>query len=64
MKIVFIFDSTYPYYTGGVETWVYNVCEKLIEKHDITIFTVKNFRTDNKMGSYSNINSKIKIVTV
>ncbi len=64
MKIVFIFDSTYPYYTGGIETWVYNVCERLIERHEITIFTIENFRTDNKMGHYTNINSKINIISV
>ena len=50
MKIVFIFDSTYPYYTGGIETWIYNVCERMIMQNEITIFTVKNFRSDNRMG--------------
>ncbi len=64
MKIVFIFDSTYPYYTGGIETWIYNVCERMIMQNEITIFTVKNFRSDNRMGCYSNINSKIKIIPV
>ena len=64
MKIFFVFDSTYPFYTGGIETWVYNVCERLIDRHEITIFTVKNFRNDNTMGKFENINPKIRIVPV
>ena len=64
MKLLFIFDSTYPYYTGGIETWMYNVCERLIERHEITIFTVKKFRKDDKMGKFENINPKIKIIPV
>lgn len=64
MKLVFIFDSTYPYYTGGIETWIYNVCERLVKYHEITIFTVENFRKNDRMGHYENINPKIKIVPV
>lgn len=64
MKIIFVFDSTYPYYTGGVETWIYNVCERLIERHEISIFTVENFRKDNTMGKFKNINSNIQIIPV
>ena len=64
MKLVFIFDSTYPYYTGGIETWIYHVCEKMISKHDITIFTVKNYRKGNEAGKFTDINPKIKIIPV
>lgn len=64
MKLVFIFDSTYPYYTGGIETWIYNVCERMIKQHEITIFTVKNFRKDDRMGHFEKINPEIKIVPV
>lgn len=64
MKIFFIFDSTYPFYTGGIETWIYNVCERLIKQYEITIFTVKNYRNDNAMGRFSNINPKIQIVPI
>lgn len=64
MKIFFVFDSTYPFYTGGIETWIYNVCERLIERHEITIFTVKNYRNDSAMGRFENINPKIQIVPV
>ncbi|MFR1611944.1 MAG: glycosyltransferase family 4 protein [Lachnospiraceae bacterium] len=63
MKIVFLFDSTYPYYTGGIETWIYNVCERMADKHEITIFNVKNFRKDDSMGSYHDINKKVKFIS-
>lgn len=64
MKVFFVFDSTYPFYTGGIETWIYHVCERLIKKYEITIFTVKNFRNDNMMGRFENINPEIKIIPV
>ena len=64
MKIFFIFDSTYPFYTGGIETWVFNVWERLAGKHEITIFTVQNYRNDNSMGKFENINPEIQIIPV
>lgn len=64
MNIVFLFDSTYPYYTGGIETWIYNVCERIADKHQVTIFNVKNYRKDNVMGSFCDINEKIEFVSV
>lgn len=64
MNIVFLFDSTYPYYTGGIETWIYNVCERMCENHNITIFNVKNYRKDNLMGTFEKINEKIEFVSV
>lgn len=64
MKIIFVFDSTYPYYTGGIETWIYNVCERLIERHEITIFTVERYKKDNSDGKFENINSNITIIPV
>lgn len=64
MKIVFLFDSTYPFYTGGIETWIYNVCERLVDKHQITIFNVENYRKNDSMGHFENINPKIEFVSV
>ena len=64
MKIVFLFDSTYPYYTGGIETWVYNVCERMIKSHEITIVNVKNYRIDDRMGHFENINKNINFISV
>ena len=64
MKIIFLFDSTYPYYTGGIETWVYNVCERMIKSHEITIVNVKNYRIDDRMGHFENINKNINFISV
>lgn len=40
MKLVFLLNSTYPYYTGGRETWLYQVSARLCKTHDITIFSI------------------------
>lgn len=64
MNIFFLFDSTYPYYTGGIETWVYNVCERLVDRHNVTVITVENFRSDNYSGKFENINPKVRIIPV
>lgn len=64
MNIVFLFESTYPYYTGGVETWIYNVCENLIKNHSVSIVTVENFRNDTFAGYFDNINKKINICPI
>lgn len=40
MNIVFLLDSTFPYYTGGRETWLYQVSQRLCEKHRVTIFSM------------------------
>ncbi len=37
MKIVFLINSSFPYYAGGIETWLYNVSKRLCNEHDITI---------------------------
>ncbi len=64
MNIVFLMDSTYPYYTGGIETWIYNVCERMCKNNKITIFNVENYRKDNSMGVYRNINDNVEFVSV
>lgn len=58
-KIVFLFESTYPYYTGGIETWIYNVCERLVNKHDIDIITI-DYYGNSLTGKYDNIDDRIK----
>lgn len=59
-----MFDSTYPYYTGGIETWIYNVCERIASKYKVTIFNVENYRGDDAVGHFSNINSKIDFISI
>lgn len=64
MNIVFLFDSTYPHYTGGIETWVYNVSERMADDNEITIFNVENFRKDDKNGVYKEINKRVNFISV
>lgn len=37
MKIIFLINSPFPYYAGGIETWLYNVSKRLCSDHEITI---------------------------
>jgi len=37
MKIIFLINSPFPYYAGGIETWLYNVSKRLCNEHEITI---------------------------
>lgn len=57
MKIYFLINSSYPRYAGGIETWLYNVSQKLCNKCDITIIS-----HDNKDYPilFTNISTKIK----
>jgi len=43
MKIIFLINSPFPYYAGGIETWLYNVSKRLCAEHDITIVS-RNYR--------------------
>lgn len=37
MKIIFATPSPFPFYSGGVETWMNNVIKRLAPNHDITV---------------------------
>lgn len=37
MDIIFLLNSPFPYYTGGRETWLYNVVQRLYQDHQIYI---------------------------
>ena len=39
MNVIFLLNSTYPYYTGGRENWLYHVCEALCQKHRIVVIS-------------------------
>jgi glycosyltransferase involved in cell wall biosynthesis len=39
MNIIFLINSPFPYYAGGIETWLYNVSKRLCSEHDITIIS-------------------------
>ncbi|NLZ28488.1 MAG: glycosyltransferase family 4 protein [Firmicutes bacterium] len=63
-NIIFILNSPYPYYTGGRETWIYNVCNRLADKHNISIITEKKYYADNRDGVFEGIHPSIKIYPV
>lgn len=66
MNIIFLLNSTYPMYTGGRETWIYNVSNILCRDNDIYILTqcpISNYvgHEDDKYN-YKNINDRISII--
>lgn len=38
-EIIFVIDSSFPYYAGGIETWLYNVSARLCETNRVTILS-------------------------
>lgn len=61
MNIIFVINSPYPFYTGGRETWLYNVCNRMCGEHNINIITEEKVYSDNRYGVITGINSLIKI---
>ncbi len=59
MMIFFLINSPYPRYAGGIENWLYNVSERLSDKHEITIISQEN---DELPLLYSDISNRIKTV--
>lgn len=41
MNVVFLLNSPYPYYTGGRETWLYNISQRLCKKHNVHVIVEK-----------------------
>ena len=41
MNIVFLLNSPYPYYTGGRETWLYNITQRLCTRHNVHVIVEK-----------------------
>lgn len=64
MKLVFLLNSTYPYYTGGRETWLYQVSARLCKTHDITIFSIaSNKKYQHLDGKVPPIDPRITITS-
>lgn len=38
-NIIFIIDSPFSFYAGGIETWLYNITSRLCKDNNITIFS-------------------------
>lgn len=59
MKIYFLIYSPYPYYSGGIENWLFNVSQRLSEEYDVYI--VAHERKEYPV-LYPDISDSIKMV--
>lgn len=41
-SIIFIIESAFPYYAGGIETWLYNLSGLLVNDYNVTIIAQEN----------------------
>ncbi len=58
MNIYFLINSPYPNYAGGIETWLYNVTQRLSANNNITIISIN--RKDYQ-DLFPNKSKRIKI---
>lgn len=63
-NLIFLLNSPYPDYTGGRETWINNVCNRLADCYNITIVSQKKEWTKIDMGKFTDIDPRIRIVHV
>ena len=63
-NLIFLLNSPYPDYTGGRETWIYNVCNRLINDYNITIMTQKKDVDQGGMGKFTDIDERINIIKI
>ncbi len=61
-ELIFIIDSSFPYYSGGRETWLSKLFEYLIKK-DYTLVLVNKINYFQRKPFF-NLNQRIKIITV
>lgn len=59
MNIIFLLNSPYPYYTGGRETWLYNVSQLLCERHQVYIIVERPNAAKTDFGQFSGIDPRI-----
>ena len=36
-RVIFLIESSFPYYAGGIETWLYNVSKRLVDSSEVYI---------------------------
>lgn len=58
MKFIFLINSSFPNYAGGIENWLYHLTKRLIENHEVSIFS---YRSNNRHLFYNDLSPKIKI---
>lgn len=58
-NIIFVIHSPFPYYAGGIETWLYNLSSRLCENHNVTILSeTKTFYRE----PFFQLDRRIKVV--
>ena len=63
MNVIFLLNSTYPYYTGGRENWLYHVCEELCQKHSILVISEQPTSDSERIkGRVGEISPNVTIV--
>jgi glycosyltransferase involved in cell wall biosynthesis len=61
LKIIFLINSPFPYYAGGIENWLYNISKKICYENEISILS-KDYKPYPLL--YSDIPEKIKFYKV
>lgn len=59
MRIVFATPSPFPYYAGGVETWMYNVIKRIADNNEIIVLS-PSYHTMKRV--FTDLPSSVRIV--
>lgn len=59
-EVIFIINSPYPNYAGGIENWLYNISSRISDRCRITIVSIKN----EDYPKLYDVNEDITILTV
>ena len=60
-EIVFLMNSTFPYYSGGRETWLFNIIQRLSNYYKITVISYNGERSSLQ---FSGIKPEIEIIRI
>lgn len=60
MKIIFVTPSSFPYYSGGVETWMYNIIKRISNRYEIVVLSSQC--SEDKKTLFSDIISATRFV--
>jgi glycosyltransferase involved in cell wall biosynthesis len=61
IELIFIINSPYPNYAGGIENWLYNISHRVKDKFKVTIVSIHN---DEYPNLYNVENGKISYLRV
>lgn len=61
MNIIFLLNSPFPYYTGGRETWLYNVAQRLCQDHSVYILAETPWSYE-KNGRFPELDSRVRFL--